>query len=120
VDRPDARADDDRRCGGAPVHDPVAATTGSPSSSGTEEPEEWQAPRPTLHVMDGIAYVTEPSTDTLDAVDVRTGDVWDSVRLPVTPNELTGVSGDAPAAGAHDHHHDHDADAADHDDAAGD
>ncbi len=68
-----------------------------------EEPDAWQAPRPTLHVQDGTAYVTEPSTNTLYAVDVETGEVWNSVRLPVTPNELDGVPGEAPAAHTHAH-----------------
>lgn len=89
-----------------------------------DEPEEWQAPRPALFVHDGTAYVTEPATDELHAVDVETGEVFASVVLDVTPNELTGASGDVEAGSealpegeeGHDHEdeehededHDHD------------
>ncbi|WP_298455376.1 zinc metallochaperone AztD [uncultured Cellulomonas sp.] len=73
-----------------------------------EEPLQWQAPRPTLFVLDGTAYVTDPSTDTLHAVDVETGEIWNSVQLPVTPNELDGVSGEAAAEHAHAHDETHD------------
>ncbi|WP_448631399.1 hypothetical protein [Cellulomonas soli] len=59
-----------------------------------EEPLVWQEPRPTLFVMDGTAYVTEPSTSTLYAVDIQTGEIWNQVRLPQVPNELNGVGGD--------------------------
>jgi outer membrane protein assembly factor BamB len=69
-----------------------------------EEPEEWQSPRPTLTVLDGSAYITDPATNTIHAVDILTGEVWNSAELTVTPNELTGVSGDAEA-GAHEHEH---------------
>ncbi|WP_043497642.1 zinc metallochaperone AztD [Georgenia sp. SUBG003] len=73
-----------------------------------EEPVEWQEPRPTLHVLDGTAYVTDPATDTLHAVDVHTGEIWNTTELTVTPNELTGVSGDVPAlAGDPDDEHAH-------------
>lgn len=69
-----------------------------------EEPEEWQAPRPTLTVLDGSAYITDPSTDTVHAVDIQTGEIWKTAELTVTPNELTGVSGDTEP-GAHEHEH---------------
>ena len=70
-----------------------------------EEPEEWQAPRPALTVLDGTAYVTDPASGAVHAVDVVTGEVWRSATLDVTPNELTGVSGavDAHAHGEHQH-----------------
>lgn len=55
------------------------------------EPEDWQQPRPTLHVEDDIAYVTEPSTSTIHLVHLESGEVVDSVRLPRVPNEITGV-----------------------------
>lgn len=67
-----------------------------------EEPEEWQSPRPTLTFLDGSAYITDPATSTIHAVDILTGEVWTSAELTVVPNELTGVSGDAEA-GAHEH-----------------
>ncbi len=58
-----------------------------------EEPLEWQQPRPTLHVLDGTAYVTEPATRQVHAVDVVTGEVWQSADVGVVPNELAGVTG---------------------------
>lgn len=88
-----------------------------------EEPDEWQTPRPALLVLDGTAYVTDPATDALHAVDVETGEVWLSATLSVTPNEIAAASGEvAPAHaqhdGAHDgeHAHDHDRDHDDHED----
>ncbi|UKJ63328.1 hypothetical protein H1Q78_16905 [Cellulosimicrobium cellulans] len=67
-----------------------------------EEPEEWQSPRPTIFVLDGSAYVTDPTNKAVHAVDIETGDVWNSVELDVEPNELNGVSGDVENA---DHAH---------------
>lgn len=57
------------------------------------EPEDWQQPRPTLRVLDGMAYVTDPAQRRLHVVDPVTGEIWKSVELSVTPNELTGVVG---------------------------
>lgn len=57
------------------------------------EPDDWQQPRPTLRVLDGMAYVTDPAQRRLHVVDPATGETWKSVGLTVTPNELTGVAG---------------------------
>ncbi|MFJ4108988.1 zinc metallochaperone AztD [Oerskovia enterophila] len=57
------------------------------------EPDDWQAPRPTLFVLDHTAYVTDPATKAVHAVDVESGKVYASTTLDVVPNELTGVSG---------------------------
>jgi len=57
------------------------------------EPDDWQAPRPTLFVLDHTAYVTDPATKTVHAVDVESGEVYASTTLDVVPNELTGASG---------------------------
>ncbi len=73
-----------------------------------EEPDEWQAPRPALTVLDGSVYVTDPATRSVHAVDVESGEVWLSTTLDVEPNEITGVSGAVPHGAAHDHDHDHD------------
>ncbi|WP_432494300.1 zinc metallochaperone AztD [Kineococcus auxinigenes] len=72
-----------------------------------EEPLQWQEPRPTLHVLDGTAYVTEPATKQLHAVDVATGEVFESTQLDVVPNELNGVTGDAEHGHAHEGEHEH-------------
>jgi hypothetical protein len=55
------------------------------------EPLEWQQPRPTLHVRDHIAYVTDPGAKTLYAIDIESGKVKTKAELPRTPNELTGA-----------------------------
>ncbi len=76
-------------------------------------PDAWQEPRPTLLVFDGSAYVTDPARRTVHAVDVETGQVWRSAQIDVVPNEIVGITGEAPGVGGdHDHeddeHHDHD------------
>lgn len=59
-----------------------------------EEPLEWQQPRPTLTVVDHTAYITDPSANTISAVDIHSGEVTvTSSTLEHTPNELTGVTG---------------------------
>lgn len=57
------------------------------------EPVEWQDPRPTLFVMDSVAYVTDPSDNKLVAVDLTSGTKIAETQLDNTPNELSGVSG---------------------------
>ena len=71
-----------------------AAVTGSyPVVAAWEEPLEWQQPRPTIFVNGHTAYVTEPATNTVHAVDVESGKVTATGTLEKTPNELTGVTG---------------------------
>lgn len=65
------------------------------------EPEEWQEPRPAVVVLDGSAYVTDPATRSVLAVDVETGEVWKRAELSVTPNEVAGAAGE----GEHAHEH---------------
>lgn len=55
------------------------------------EPDEWQLPRPALFVRDHTAYVTDPATDEIHAVDIETGEVLVTAALPTTPNEISGV-----------------------------
>ncbi|MFC7448028.1 zinc metallochaperone AztD [Rhodococcus daqingensis] len=57
------------------------------------EPDEWQSPRPALFVDGGTAYVSDPATSSLHAVDLGSGAVVRSTVLPQSPIELTGVSG---------------------------
>nr|WP_246223434.1 zinc metallochaperone AztD [Pseudarthrobacter psychrotolerans] len=57
------------------------------------EPEAWQDPRPTLFVQGSTAYVTEPATSTIHAVDLTEGKVVRSAALERAANELTGVTG---------------------------
>jgi hypothetical protein len=72
--------------------------TGAPVSTipvvaAWQEPEAWQDPRPTLYVQGSTAYVTEPATRKLHAVDLKTGKTVRMATLAHTPDELTGVTG---------------------------
>lgn len=98
------------------VIDPESGTVtrSVPVIDAWEESETWQDPRPTLYVQDGSAYITDPSTSMIHAVDIETGEIWNSVELTVVPNELTGASGDVE----HGAEVEHEGDA--HDDAATD
>lgn len=60
-----------------------------------EVPEDWQEARPTVRTHDGTAYVTEPATNEVHAVDVESGEIFTSVTLDVVPDEIVPVSGDA-------------------------
>jgi hypothetical protein len=77
------------------VIDPAtgAITSTIPVTGAWTEPDEWQAPRPTLFVLDHTAYVTDPATKAVHAIDIESGEVYASTTLDVVPNELTGVSG---------------------------
>ncbi|WP_226282737.1 hypothetical protein [Janibacter indicus] len=57
------------------------------------EPTDWQQARPTVHVQDGTAYVTEPGSKALHMVDLHSGEVVSSGELPVVPNEVDGTLG---------------------------
>ncbi|WP_407443588.1 zinc metallochaperone AztD, partial [Rhodococcus sp. (in: high G+C Gram-positive bacteria)] len=54
------------------------------------EPEDWQTPRPALSVSGRTAFVTDPATDSLHAVDLSSGDIRTG-SLPHTPNEISGT-----------------------------
>ncbi len=86
------------------VIDPVKGklTRSIPVVDPWTEPTEWQSPRPTLRVVGESAYVTDPATRTLRAVDYATGKVYRTAELTVTPNELEVASGEAaPSADEH-------------------
>lgn len=70
-----------------------AVTKTIPVVDAWEEPVEWQEARPALFVQGGTAYVSDPSTDSVHAVDLATGTVSATGELDHTPNELTGVTG---------------------------
>jgi hypothetical protein len=57
------------------------------------EPVEWQSPRPALFVLGDTAYVTEPATRELHAIDLATRRVTATHHLPEIPDELTGTAG---------------------------
>lgn len=56
-----------------------------------ESPAEWQQPHPGLRVVGDIAYVTEPASEKILAIDLHTGDVTASAALDVVPNEFVVV-----------------------------
>lgn len=53
-----------------------------------EGPAEWQDPHPAIKVNGDIAYVTEPASNSVHAVDLTTGEVTASVELSEQPNEI--------------------------------
>jgi len=61
------------------------------------EPDEWQSPMPNLHVQEGTAYITDPNTRRLLAVNLGDGAPVGSVVVETTLDrstiELTGVEG---------------------------
>jgi hypothetical protein len=57
------------------------------------EPLDWQQPRPTLHVVDATAYVTDPRRDRVHVVDLDRGRVVSTLDLPHTPNEIVANAG---------------------------
>lgn len=57
-----------------------------------EGPAEWQAPHPAVKVAGDIAYVTDPADSELVAVDLTTGEIVQTVKLPHVPNEIAAIS----------------------------
>ncbi|CAL9346894.1 zinc metallochaperone AztD [Nocardiopsis sp. TNDT3] len=57
-----------------------------------QEPLEWQQPRPALFVRGATAYVSDPATKQVHALDLESGEVTASVTLDAEPNELSGVA----------------------------
>lgn len=76
------------------------------------EPMEWQEPRPAIFTLDGSAYVTDPANQAVHAVDIESGEVWNTAELDVAPNEISGISGNVEAGsaehGGSDEHEGHD------------
>ncbi|MCM3779698.1 zinc metallochaperone AztD [Microbacterium hydrocarbonoxydans] len=58
-----------------------------------EGPADWQDAHPAIKVDGDIAYVTEPASNSVHAVDLTTGEVIASVELEHTPNELAVAIG---------------------------
>ncbi|QUX27532.1 hypothetical protein KGD83_19745 [Nocardiopsis akebiae] len=56
------------------------------------EPLEWQQPRPALFVRGATAYVSDPATKQVHALDLESGEVTASVTLDAEPNELSGAA----------------------------
>ncbi|WP_371030509.1 zinc metallochaperone AztD [Pseudoclavibacter sp. JSM 162008] len=62
--------------------------TSIPVIDAWEGPAEWQDAHPALKVQDGIAYVTDPATSSIHAVDLETEEITTSETLPGVPNEI--------------------------------
>nr|WP_246039577.1 zinc metallochaperone AztD [Glycomyces buryatensis] len=56
-----------------------------------EEPIEWQEARPSVFVRGDTAYVNDPTTSKIYAVDVASGEVTAETDLPSPANEMTGI-----------------------------
>ena len=71
------------------VIDPLdgRVTADIPVVGAWEEPEVWQDPRPALFVLGSKAYVTEPATSSIHAVDLKTGKVVKSAELAHAPKK---------------------------------
>lgn len=57
------------------------------------EPEEWQTAMPNLFVQDSTAFVSDPQSRKLIAIDLTSGSTQAEVTLPKPVVELTGVTG---------------------------
>ncbi|MDR1355368.1 MAG: hypothetical protein LBJ43_03785 [Propionibacteriaceae bacterium] len=58
-----------------------------------EAPTGWQEPRPSLLMLEGMAYITDPQARQLYIVYPATGEIWKTITLSDVPNELVGVTG---------------------------
>jgi len=58
-----------------------------------EGPAEWQDSHPSLSVVGDTAYVTDPASGVVHAVDVATGEVTATGDLGVAANEIAVVTG---------------------------
>lgn len=57
-----------------------------------QSPVEWQDPHPGLKVVGDTAYVTEPSTESIYAIDLHSGDVLATGSIGVAANEFSVVT----------------------------
>ncbi|MGQ7786896.1 hypothetical protein [Nesterenkonia sp. K-15-9-6] len=78
------------------------------------EPEEWQEPRPAIRVVDDIAYITEPDTQTIHMVDLNELEIIHEAELDFAPNEIAAVDGRPVQGVSDDFEGEHDGDEDDH------
>ncbi|CCQ17496.1 putative uncharacterized protein [Rhodococcus sp. AW25M09] len=80
--------------GAVHVFDPEtkAVTASYPVIGAWESPAESQDAHPGISIAGNTAYVTEPATNSIHAVDLTTGDVTESKQLDITPNEFVAVA----------------------------
>lgn len=81
--------------GAVHVFDPTTRTVTAsyPVIGQWDGPARYQDAHPGISVMGDTAYVTEPATSTVHALDLTTGDVVATATLDVTPNEFVAVAG---------------------------
>lgn len=81
--------------GSVHVFDPAAGeiVDAFPVIEAWEGPAEWQNPHPAIVVEGDIAYVTEPASDEIHAVDLTTGEIVATATLDITPNEIAVAAG---------------------------
>lgn len=58
-----------------------------------EGPVDWQDAHPAIVVLGDIAYVTEPASNSIHALDLTTGEIITTGELSVTPNEIAVAAG---------------------------
>jgi outer membrane protein assembly factor BamB len=58
-----------------------------------EGPVEWQDAHPAITVDGDVAYVTEPATSSVHAVDLTTGRITATTKLDAVPNEIAVALG---------------------------
>jgi DNA-binding beta-propeller fold protein YncE len=75
--------------------DPITGgiTASLPVIEPWEGPVEWQDSHPALTMLGGTAYVTDPARQTVHAIDLATGNMRTSGKLPGVPNEIIVVEG---------------------------
>lgn len=56
-----------------------------------ESPDEWQDPHPALKVVGDTAYITEPASQTIYAIDLHSGEVIAEGALAAAPGEIAVV-----------------------------
>ena len=80
--------------GAVHVFDPEtkAVTASYPVIGAWDSPAESQDAHPGISIAGDTAYVTEPATNSIHAVDLTTGDVTGSKQLDITPNEFVAVA----------------------------
>lgn len=58
-----------------------------------EGPAQWQDPHPAITVHGDIAYITEPSSRSVHAVDLESGEVISTIELDAAPAEIVVARG---------------------------
>ncbi|MDV6261921.1 zinc metallochaperone AztD [Rhodococcoides yunnanense] len=80
--------------GAVHVFDPATRefTASYPVIGAWAGPTEYQDAHPGISITGDTAYVTEPDTNSIHAMDLSTGDVTVSNELDITPNEFVAVT----------------------------